>query len=329
MIIVKPEECDREEFPEAMTAETGNNPPFILAHLSDLHFFSPVGSRLTDFLNKRIYGYFSWCWRRRHEHSDKVVSALIKDLRGQHPNHIAVTGDLTHLGLPDEYRRAAEFLHVLGPPERVTAIPGNHDAYVASAWERNRDRWKSYLLGDAASSSSGDRIISFPFIRERGKVVLIGLSTAHPCLPLLATGTIGKTQLRLLELLLAEYGSRKQCRVILVHHPPVPGVISWRKRLTDYCAFCQVLQRQGAELVLHGHAHYSSSSFLQTPAGHIPIVGVPSASAIGRRPERRSEYNLYRLIHDVEKWRIHYKRRRYSVRENDFSDQCDWTPLLP
>jgi len=329
MIVVKHEECCREELPAAMTAEVGKSPDFILAHLSDPHFFSPTGSRLTDFLNKRLYGYFSWSCRRRHEHSDKVLSALINDLKCQHPDHITVTGDLTHLGLPDEYRRAAEFLHLLGPPERVTAIPGNHDAYVFSAWEKSKALWTSYLIGDNVHSPGEKLKISYPFIRERGEVVLIGLSTAHPCLPLLAVGILGKTQLQRLEVLLNEHGSRRQCRIILIHHPPVPGVISWRKRLTDYRAFCDVLKRQGAELVLHGHAHFSSCSFLETSAGHTPIIGVSSASAIGRSPARRSEYNLYHIVSSVHGWRIYFKRRRYSVSENKFIDCGNWQLLSP
>jgi len=329
MIVVKHEECGGEELPTSLVAKTGNSLPFILAHLSDPHFFSPAGSRLTDFFNKRLYGYLSWCWRRQHEHSDKVVAALIEDLPCRHPDHITVTGDLTHLGLPDEYRRAAEFLRLLGPPERVTVIPGNHDAYVASAWEQSRSLWTSYLVGDSAHPSREKPKITYPFIRQRGEVVLIGLSTARPCPPLLATGTLGKAQLRRLEALLNKYGLRQQCRVILIHHPPVPGVISRRKRLTDHRAFCEVLKRQGAELVLHGHAHFSSCSFLETPAGHTPIIGVPSASAIGRSPARRSEYNLYHIDRRDQGWHIQYKRRRYSLSENKFFDRCSWQPLLP
>ncbi|MEA2109482.1 MAG: metallophosphoesterase [Pseudomonadota bacterium] len=329
MMVVKPEECRCEELPEIMMSETGNPSPFILAHLSDPHFFSTTGSRLSDFLNKRLYGYLSWCWRRRHEHSDKVISALVEDLKCQHPDHITVTGDLTHLGLPDEYRLAAEFLRLLGPPERVTAIPGNHDAYVPSAWENGRNLWRPYLVGDSVNSPGEKPKISFPFIRERGDVVFIGLSTANSCLPLLATGTLGKAQLQHLEALLNEYGSRQQCRVILIHHPPVAGVISWRKRLTDYRDFCELLQRQGAELVLHGHAHIASCSFLETPTGRIPVVGVPSASAIGRTPDRRSEYNLYRIARNNQGWQVNFKRHRYSFSENKFFERGSWQPLLP
>ncbi len=322
MMVVKREENRGRERRVGKTAAPGKNPPFLLAHLSDPHLFSTAGSWLPDFFNKRLYGYLLWRWRRRHEHGDRVALAMIEDLHRQRPSHIAVTGDLTHLGLSDEYRRAAEFLRRLGPPEQVAVIPGNHDAYVKSAWEKGHGLWAPYLAGD-------DGLVSFPFVRQRGNVCLIGLSTARPCPPYLATGTLGRAQLWRLDVILAERGSRGQCRVVLIHHPPVAGVVSWRKRLTDHRAFCEVLRRRGAELVLHGHAHRPSCVFVDSSSGRVPVVGVPAATAFGRRPERRAEYNLYRIVRESQAWRISFKRRRYAIDSNDFSDRDGWKLLLP
>ena len=327
MIVVKHEEGWRQELPAAAPAAAAKSSPLILAHLSDPHFFSPTGSRFSDFLNKRLYGYLSWNRQRRYEHSDKVVTALIEDLQCRRPDQITVTGDLTHLGLPDEYRRAAEFLRLLGPPERVTVIPGNHDAYVASAWENGRNLWKPYLVGDHGQTSGEKPEISYPFIREQKDTVFIGLTSARPGLPFLATGTLGKTQLQRLEELLEEYGSRRQCRVILIHHPPLPKATGRRKRLTDANAFHALLRRCGAELVLHGHTHHSSTAFVETASGRVPVVGVASASAIGRTPWRRSTYNLYRIARREQKWQIKIKQCRYSVTENRFLAQDEWQPF--
>lgn len=41
---------------------------------------------------------------------------LRTDLQAEHLDHIAVTGDLTHLGLPQEFREAATWLARLGRP---------------------------------------------------------------------------------------------------------------------------------------------------------------------------------------------------------------------
>ncbi len=58
-----------------------------------------------------------------------------------------------------------------------------------------------------------------------------------------------------LENILDETRRRKLVRVVLIHHPPVPGIVSRRKGLADQTAFQSLLARHGAELILHGHTH--------------------------------------------------------------------------
>jgi len=53
--------------------------------------------------------------------------------------------------------------------------------------------------------------------------------------------------------------------------------------------------RHGAELVLHGHTHTATLSALPTPAGHIPVIGAPSASELNPSSGRCARYNIYRL----------------------------------
>ena len=60
----------------------------------------------------------------------ETLDRLVDDLRAQKPDHIAVTGDLTNIAMREEFENARLWLEELGPPDRVTAIPGNHDAYV-------------------------------------------------------------------------------------------------------------------------------------------------------------------------------------------------------
>lgn len=73
---------------------------FRLAHISDPHLISSSGVRVRELLNKRVYGYLSWYLRRRAEHCDEVLAALREDMRSARPDHVLLTGDLTHLGLP-------------------------------------------------------------------------------------------------------------------------------------------------------------------------------------------------------------------------------------
>ncbi len=208
----------------------GSKPPvpsptpdsFTLAHLSDLHLTSLKGTAIGQLLNKRILGYLSWWRKRRRVHRLDIVEALLEDLKTTRPDHIAVTGDLTHLGLPDEFTDAGQWLARLGSPDQVTVIPGNHEAYVGQKWSAQLSAWAPYLISDDRQDSSPTGEL-FPSLRIRGKVALIGLCSARPSLPFLAVGSLGEKQLGILAELLQETGKAGLLRVVLIHHPPVIG----------------------------------------------------------------------------------------------------------
>ena len=306
--------------------------PFCFAHLSDPHLSTLDGVRWKQLANKRILGYLSWRRRRRAEHRTEVLEALQRDLRHAHPAHILVTGDLTHIGLPAEFLQARRWLESLGQPQDVTVIPGNHDAYVHSPWEHSFAHWLPYMQSDDSPEGfrhmHADRL--FPGLRVRQSVAFISLSTATPSAPFLATGSLGVRQLEKLALLLEKTGQRGLCRVVLIHHPPVPGTEKWRKRLTDARQFCDVIARHGAELVLHGHGHRIQDNWIQAGAIRVPVSGIPSASAIGRKPGRRAQYSLYRIRRHKPGWLIDVSVRAYHVdRDAFFLEQEKRLDLLP
>src|SRR5579884_4156968 len=103
---------------------------FTLAHFSDPHLPPLPRPRLSELAGKRALGYLNWTRNRHKYHRREALDALIGDLKAQAPDHVAVTGDLTNLALPAEFAPAARWLQSLGSPAEVTAIPGNHDAYV-------------------------------------------------------------------------------------------------------------------------------------------------------------------------------------------------------
>ena len=148
---------------------------FTLAHLSDWHLASrPAPSEL---FGKRGLGYINWHRARKKIHRPDVLDATIRDLKAAAPDHIAVTGDLVNLSLPDEYNRARGWLQTLGSPRDVTLVPGNHDIYVRGVQQAPAKYWADYMRGD-------DGLDRFPFVRRRGAVALIGLSTALPTAPI-------------------------------------------------------------------------------------------------------------------------------------------------
>ena len=309
---------------EQVAAGYGSEPSvpgdtFVLAHLSDFHLGFPDGAGVKELLNKRVLGYLMWRLRRRAEHRPEVLEALVSDLRDARPDHIVVTGDLTHLGLPAEFLRARQWLGALGPPTQVTVIPGNHDAYVRDAWGGPVAQWADYMVSNDVSSP--DPMVPlglFPTVRIRGPFAVIGVCTARPSLPLLAVGTIGRVQLARLERVLETTGRQGLYRIVLIHHPPVPGTVTWHRRLTDSAAFRAVLARQGAELVLHGHAHRTTMQRLKTPVGEAPVIGVPSASALGRAG-RGARYHLYYVRRDHRGWNVRIAVRAYSPEAEQFA----------
>jgi 3',5'-cyclic AMP phosphodiesterase CpdA len=299
-------------------AQASQSPSFSLAHLSDLHLTTLANVPISQLLNKRILGYFSWRHKRRIVHRADVIEALLRDLSLNQPDHIAVTGDLTHLGLPMEYAEVSRWLPLLGDPRQATVIPGNHEAYVGNSWLKSCALWSPYLESDRDRPSSG-REMSFPSLRSRGQIALIGLCSARPSLPFLAIGSLGKEQLVKFESLLQQAAAEGLFRVVLIHHPPVSGVVNWRKRLTDSRQFSAILKQHGADLVLHGHAHAPVLSELPIPGGRqIPVVGAASASEVNPWTRSVASYNIYRIARTNSGWRLTMTVRGYSLDQRRF-----------
>jgi len=269
---------------------------FKLAHLSDPHLPPLPKARLSELAGKRALGYLNWTRNRRKYYRREVLDALVSDMRAQAPDHIAVTGDLVNLALEAEFAPARQWLASVGEPHLVTAIPGNHDAYVRRTQHRFVEAFGDYLAGDEASGNS-----AFPFVRRRGPIALIGLSSAVPTAPFMATGTLGAAQIEALERVLTTLSTEEAFRVLLVHHPLRSD--SRPKRLTDAGRLLALLKQHGVELILHGHDHIHSTMWFEGPDRKIPSIGVPAASALARGRHPAAAYNLYAIERDGNAWR--------------------------
>ena len=164
---------------------------FRLAHISDVHLGPVPNLRLRDYVSKRIVGYTNWRRNRVKAMTSETLDRLVDDLRAQKPDHIVVTGDLTNIAMREEFENARTWLEALGPPADVTAIPGNHDAYVPRAHHRFRTSWAPWMVSDDAEHF-GKAL--FPFMRRKGNIALIGVSSAVASAPFMATGRVGERQ---------------------------------------------------------------------------------------------------------------------------------------
>ncbi len=268
---------------------------FTLVHLSDVHLGPITGLHFRHWNAKRALGLANWHRGRRHLHLRSVADLIVADALAHHPDHIAVTGDLANLGLPGEFATALAWLEDLGDPERVSVVPGNHDIYSGRIGTAScLLTWAPFMRGTDGADGGGP--VHFPYVRKLGPVALVGLNSAVPTPPFVAAGRLGKAQLAELGPILDRLGGEQLIRVVLIHHPPLPGQAPPRRALQDAVELTQVLERHGAELVLHGHNHRDMLAWRTSAGRGIPVVGVASASAaMMHKDEPSARYNLIRL----------------------------------
>ena len=263
--------------------------PFLLAHLSDPHLGPIPRPKLRELAGKRLTGYVNWQRGRYLVHDMGMLERITVDMLAQHPDHVALTGDLVNIGLEKEFVTAQRYVERIGGPDFVSVIPGNHDAYVRSSYRYMAATTAPWMTGDGAEMPA------FPYVRIRDGVALIGLSSGVPTAPLLASGELGEKQRRAFAKVLTEAKEADLLRVVMIHHPPTRKGASMGRGLRDARQFEKIIASHGADLIIHGHNHRQSVVRIKGPEGDVPVVGVASASALPGSPNHRAAYHLYRL----------------------------------
>jgi 3',5'-cyclic AMP phosphodiesterase CpdA len=174
------------------------------------------------------------------------------------------------------------------------------------------------MQGDGATVPE-DAAAAFPFLRRRGEVTLVGLSTAVASPPTFATGKLGRRQTEALGGVLGGLAP-DACCVVLLHHPPVATMTDYRRRLVDADRFARALQRGRVDLVLCGHQHVFQLGALPTDGGarSTPVVGAPSASLHGGDRHHEGGYIIYDLERTPDGWCIDLELRRFELASGRF-----------
>lgn len=269
-----------------------------IAHLSDLHLPITGGVQIREIRFKRLLGLLSWLTRRRFIHKIGWLNRVMDDALATHPDLLAITGDLTNLGTMAEFAHARHWLdaHTL-PPTLI--VPGNHETLVRENHATKQALWAPWLHpAPLYSRLSG--------LKAR-HVMLIGVNSTHPSPPFFATGAIGANQLAQLAACLRDSGEQGLCRVVALHHPPVRSLVVKRKQLEDIQAFEDVVRREGAELVLHGHSHHATTSRIS--GTDIPVIGSSSASHAPGQPDSAAGWNHIGIDATPTGWSITVQRR--------------------
>lgn len=268
-----------------------------LAHVSDPHLGPLPQPRLRELMGKRVLGYINWRLNRgRGGMRPSVLDDLVDDIVAHQPDHVAVTGDIVNIALDAELEPARRWLASLGAPRDVSAVPGNHDAYVPGALKRAAEAWAPFVKGDTGEAGR------WPYLRRRGPVALIGLSSAEATAPFMATGRLGAGQEMRLAEQLDHLGHERAYRVVMIHHPPAKKPIHWAGRLIGTPQLHDIVRTHGAELILHGHTHRATIEWLDGPNGPVPLVGVPSASRSPGPDRRGAGWNLFEITGGPGTW---------------------------
>jgi 3',5'-cyclic AMP phosphodiesterase CpdA len=291
---------------------------FTLAHLSDVHLaYLKKRMVLRRFQGKRVIGALSWFFNRRSMHRLNVADAVRASIMNASPDHVALTGDLVNIAAWPEFIEAAKWVEHFGPADRLSIVPGNHDAYVRVPWAKGLAKFEPWMTSDRQVTTIPDD--RFPFVRMRRTTALIGVNSGLPQSYRLAAGTVGEQQLLDLRNLLAQLGQQGFYRVVMIHHPPLPGLSPRRKALTDAAELKTILVEEGCELVLHGHNHYSMVNWLDSKAGPVPVIGVTSASARGDAIHESAGWNLFHIRRQQGRWQTDMTAHRW----NDTSERVE------
>ncbi len=221
-----------------------------IAQLTDLHLLEdnyadrPFGPRA-----RLSYLSFGRCLDPGERR--KRAASCLEDARAQGIDHLLITGDLTEDGAMAQFELLAELLSDSRiPPERITLVPGNHDAY--SDGGTYAEAMKGPLRAYAPTSSIG-----MP-LRFRD-VTIVPVSTAFHQSPLRSAGAIAKSEVEALAAIVEDPGLAGRPLVFAQHHPPgrhfLP-ILQWIDGMLDHTVLSELFERCPHLHVIHGHTHH-------------------------------------------------------------------------
>jgi 3',5'-cyclic AMP phosphodiesterase CpdA len=213
------------------------------------------------------------------ERARKLSRALAETVsRGA--THVVISGDLTEIGSDAQFEALAASLHDSGiTPDRVTLVPGNHDAYTS------HDGWRRALGGPleafrASSASEPGQVV------DRGEVVFLPIDST--CYQSIARsgGELTAETAAALARRLNDPALQSRAVVLVQHHPPFqhkPGPWNWIDGLRGSARLTELLAKHTNVQVLHGHLHRLADRLL----GNSRVFGAPAVVDDGDAPRVR------------------------------------------
>jgi 3',5'-cyclic AMP phosphodiesterase CpdA len=215
-----------------------------IVHISDLHIPPLPAVGIKRLASKRFMGWLNWYRARGREHDLEILEQTLKAAANTPADVVLITGDITNLGLPEEFERAEQLLQKHLKDRRVILTFGNHDAYIPGT-QRDIDAMALRWNGQS----------SYPVIYEDSHAKLIVLSSAVPTWLLASGGMVNKEQLERLEQELKQARAIGKKTIIALHHPPLHHMGSFKSRLFNAREMEKIIEACKPDAILHGHLH--------------------------------------------------------------------------
>ncbi|HKQ69301.1 MAG TPA: metallophosphoesterase [Polyangiaceae bacterium] len=182
---------------------------------------------------------------RRKRVADALAGARAADV-----DHLLVTGDLTEDGALTQFEVLAELLDESRiPSERVTIVPGNHDAYSDGA------TFELAMAGPLRAYAETSRTGTALPLRD---VTIVPVSTAFHQSVLRSAGAIAPSELQTLASIASDRSFAGRPLVFAQHHPPgrhYMPMVHWIDGLVEHAKLSELFDRCPHLYVVHGHTH--------------------------------------------------------------------------
>ncbi len=182
-----------------------------IMQLSDVHVWR-YSYNPWHLINKRLIGLASLVAGRAANFRLERLDAVVERIQSLKADHLLITGDLTTTALPAEFRAARKALAaLLGDPERVSVIPGNHDRYTNGSV---RSREFEAHFGEFAAAQT------FPWLRWiDADTAILGLDPTRSHLS--ARGLLPPEQLAAARALLQHLPVAPRRLIVASHYPGI------------------------------------------------------------------------------------------------------------
>jgi 3',5'-cyclic AMP phosphodiesterase CpdA len=165
-------------------------------------------------------------------------------------DHLVLTGDLTEDGHASQFEVLAELIaESRFPQDRITILPGNHDAYIDGA------AFEQAMAGPLRPYASMSKNCSPIPLRD---ATLVPVSTAFRQSCLLSAGAIGDAARAALAAIVVDPAFTGKPLVFAQHHHPESHYMplwQWIDGIVDHEVLSAFLDKCPHLYVVHGHTH--------------------------------------------------------------------------